>query len=163
MSGKGKGSSDSRGECSKGDTAQFQRIRNAIKNTGKQTSGKGNPSKSWSMSEPSISGKGKSKENQRESKGLSKGTKSENEGAKGPCEGKTLGMGQVDNDDRSWIHEESSLDERNEAWSFDGWNDDGNGVEWREDCEQTHVTSASSFSQKKLGMGEDEPGHKSGS
>ena len=88
------------------------------------------------------------KENQRESKGLSKGTKSENEGAKGPCEGKTLGMGQVDNDDRSWIHEESSLDERNDAWSFDGWNDDGNGVEWREHCEQTHVTSASSFSQK---------------
>ena len=36
---------------------------------------------------------------------------------------------------------------RNDGWTFDGWNDDdGNGVEWREDCEQTHVTSASSFS-----------------
>ena len=77
LSGNGKWSSDSRGECSKGDTAHFQRNRNAIKNTGKQTSGKGNQSKSWSMSEPSISGKGKSKENQ----GKSKGNKRENEGA----------------------------------------------------------------------------------
>ena len=39
-----------------------------------------------------------------------------------------------------------SLDERNDGCSFDGWNDDGNGVEWCEDCEQTHVTYASSFS-----------------
>ena len=41
----------------KGDATHFQRNRNAIKNTGKQTAGKGNQSKSWSMSEPSISGK----------------------------------------------------------------------------------------------------------
>ena len=71
------------------------------------------------MSEPSISGKGKSEENQRESKG----TKS------GSCKGKTLELAQVDNDDRSWIHEEWSLDERNDGWSFYGWNDDANGVE----------------------------------
>ena len=146
LSGKGKWSSDSCGECFKGDTAHFQRNRNAIKNTCKQTSGKGNQSKSRSMSGPSISGEGKSKENQRESKGLSNGTKSENKGAKVSCKGKTLELGQVDNDDRSWIHEEWSLDERNDGSSFDGWNDDGNGVEWREDCEQTHVASASSFS-----------------
>ena len=63
--GNGKWSSDSRGECSKGDTAHFQRNRNAIKNTGKQTFGKGNQSKSWSMSEPSISGKGKQRESRK--------------------------------------------------------------------------------------------------
>ena len=142
LSGKGKWSSDSRGECFEVDAIHFQRIRNAIKNTGKQTSGKGNQSKSLSMSEPSISGKGKIKENQRESKG----TKSENKGAKGSCKGKALEKGQVDNDDKSWIQEEWSLDERHDGWSFDGENDDGNGVEWRENCEQTHVTSASSFS-----------------
>ena len=68
-SGRGKWSSDSRGECFKVDTAHFQRNRNEIKNTGKQTSGKFKQSKSWSMSEPSISGKGKSTENQRESEG----------------------------------------------------------------------------------------------
>ena len=58
---------------------------------------------------------------------------------------KKLELGQVDNDDRSWIHEEWSFDERNDGWSSDGSTDDGNGVEWREDCEQTHVV-ASSFS-----------------
>ena len=49
------------------------------------------------MSEPSISGKGEIKENQRESKV----TKSENKGSKGSCKGKALEQGQVDNDDRS--------------------------------------------------------------
>ena len=49
-----------------GDATHLQRDRNAIKNTGKQTVGKDNQSKSWSMSEPAILGK--SKENQRESK-----------------------------------------------------------------------------------------------
>ena len=110
----------------KGDATHLQGNRNAIKNTGKQTAGKGNQSKSWSMSEPSISGKGKSKENQRESEG----TKSENKGAKGACKGKTLEeLGQVDTADRLWIHEEWSLDARSDGWRFDGWNDDGNGVE----------------------------------
>ena len=109
----------------KGDATHLQRNRNAIKNTGKQTAGKGNQSKSWSMSEPSISGKGKSKENQRESEG----TKSENKGAKGSCKRKTEELGQVDTADRLWIHEEWSLDERSDGWRFDGWNDDGNGVE----------------------------------
>ena len=37
-------------------------------------------------------------------------------------------------------------DERNEDWSFDEWNDDRSLVGWREDCEQTHDTSVSSFS-----------------
>ena len=37
-------------------------------------------------------------------------------------------------------------DERNDGWSFDEWNDDRNCVGLREDCEQTHVTSVSSFS-----------------
>ena len=125
----------------KGDTAYFQRECKAIKNMGMQMSGNGNQSKSWSMSEPSISGKGESEKNQRDSKG----TKRENTGAKGSCNGKKLELGQVDNDDRLWIHEEWSFGERNDGWSSDGWTDDGNGVEWREDCEQTHV-AASSFS-----------------
>ena len=42
------------------DGAHFQRECNGNKNTGKQTSGKSNQSKSWSTSEPSISGKRKS-------------------------------------------------------------------------------------------------------
>ena len=119
----------------------FQRNRNAINNMGMQMSGKGNQSKSWFMSEPSISGKGKSTQNQRESKG----TKMENKGAKGSCKGEKLELGQDDKEDRSWIHEERSFDERNDGWSSDGWTDDENGVEWREDCELTHVV-ASSFS-----------------
>ena len=95
-SGKGKGSSGPRDGCFKCGGAHFQRECNASKNTGKQSSGKGNQSKSWSTSEPSISGKGKSKENQGKSKGLSKGTKSENKGskgAKGSCKGKTSKTG----------------------------------------------------------------------
>ena len=93
LSGKGKWSSDPRERCLKGDAAHFQRGCNACKNTGKQTSGKGNQNKSWSLSEPSSSGKGKSQENQRESIGLSKGSKSENEGANGSCRGKNVGNG----------------------------------------------------------------------
>ena len=57
--------------------AHVQRDCDARKNTGKQSSGKGNQSKSWSKSE----GKGESKEN----KGKSKGTKV----AKGSHKGKT--------------------------------------------------------------------------
>ena len=98
------------------------------------------------MSEPSISGKGKGKENQGKSKGLSRGNKTENICAKGSCEGNTSDMGQVDTADTSWIHEEWSQDERNEDWSFDEWNDDRSFVGWREDCEQTYDTSVSSFS-----------------
>ena len=92
-SGTGKWSSDLRDGCLKCGEAHFQRDCNASKNTGKQTSGKSNQSKPSSMSEPSISGKGKSKENQGKSKGLSKGTKSENNGAKGSCKSKTSGTG----------------------------------------------------------------------
>ena len=76
------------------------------------------------------------KERVKRIKELSKGTKSENKGAKGSHKGKTFELGQVVNDVRSWVHEEWSVDERNDGWSFDGWNDDGNGVEWREDCEK---------------------------
>ena len=61
--------------------------------------------------------------------------------------------GQVDND-TSWIHEEWSLDERNDGYSFDEWNDDRNCVAWREDCEQTRVTSASSFSLETSEFGQ---------
>ena len=55
-------------------------------------------------------------------------------------------MGQADNDDTSWIHEEWSLDEKNDGWNSDEWNDDRNCVGWRVDCERTHVTSVISFS-----------------
>ena len=62
-SGKGKGSSGPRDGCFKCDGAHFQRDCNARKNIGKQTSGKGKQSKSWSTSGLSISSKGKSNEN----------------------------------------------------------------------------------------------------
>ena len=70
-SGKEKGSSSPRDGSFKCGGAHFQRDYNAHKNTGKQSSGKGNQSKSWSKSE----GKGKSKENKGKSKGQSQGTK----------------------------------------------------------------------------------------
>ena len=57
-SGKGKGSSSPRDGCVKCGRAHFQRDCNTRKSTGKQSSGKGKQSKSWSKSE----GKGKSKE-----------------------------------------------------------------------------------------------------
>ena len=109
-----------------------------------------------------IPGKGKGKETHGKSKGLSRGTKSENKSAKGSCEGKASEMGQVDTADTSWIHEEWSQDERIEDWSFDEWNDDRSFVGWREDCEQTHVTSVSSFSLESSEWVKDELGHMSG-
>ena len=62
--GKGQGSSSPRDGCFKCGEAQFQRDCNARKNTGKQSSGKGNQSKSWSKREF----KGKIKENKGKSK-----------------------------------------------------------------------------------------------
>ena len=57
-SGKGKGSSSRRDWCFECGGAHFQRDCNARKNAGKQSSGKGNQSMSWSKSEPSITGRG---------------------------------------------------------------------------------------------------------
>ena len=68
--------------CFKDDAAHFQRGCSASKNMGKQTSGKGNQSKSWSTTS-FISGKLKGQENHGQSKGLSRGTKSDNKSAKG--------------------------------------------------------------------------------
>ena len=67
--------------CFKCGGAHCQRDCSARKSTGKQSSGKGKQSKSWSKSE----GQGKSEENTGKSKGKSKGTK----GAKGSHKGKT--------------------------------------------------------------------------
>ena len=60
----------------------FQRDCNASNNTGMQSSGKGNQSKSWSKSESSITSKGKSEENKYKSKGF--------KGATGSGKGKNL-------------------------------------------------------------------------
>ena len=68
-SGKGKGSPSPHDGCFKCGGAHVQRDCNARKRTGKQSSGKGKQSKSWSKSE----GEGKSKENKRKSEGRSKG------------------------------------------------------------------------------------------
>ena len=65
---------------------------------------------------------------------------------KGSHKGETLEMGQVDDDDRSWIHVELSPDERNDGCSFDELNDDRNCVGWRADCEQMCRVSVSSLS-----------------
>ena len=79
--------------------AHFQRDCNASKNNGKQSSGIGKPSKSWSKSEPSHTGKGKSRENKGNSKGKSKGTQSAIQGANGVHKGKTskAGLSGVEN------------------------------------------------------------------
>ena len=119
LSGKGKWSSDPRGVCFKGDAAHFQRDCNASKHMGKHTWSKGNQSKSWSMSELSISGTGKGKENEGKSKGLSRATKSENTSAKVTCDGKASEMAQVDTANTSWIHEESSQDNRKVKTNLD--------------------------------------------
>ena len=63
----------------------FERDSNTRKSTGKQSSGKGKQSKSWSKSE----GKGKSEEIKGKSKGKSKGSK----GAKGSYKAKTSKTG----------------------------------------------------------------------
>ena len=68
------------------------------------------------------------------------------ESAKGSCKGKTSEMGQVDNDDISWIHEEWSPDESNGGCSSYEFNDDRNCVGWREACEQMCRVSVSSLS-----------------
>ena len=129
---------------------------------------KGNHIKSWSKNEPSITGKGKKKENSEKPKGKSKETKGAIQGSKGSGNGKTsktgisglenlksetssktqesVQMGQVCTTETSWIHDEWSLDEWNDGWRLDKWNDDWSGVGWHEDCEQTYNTSASSFS-----------------
>ena len=155
-SGKGKGSSSPRDGCLKCGGAHFQRDCNARKSTGKQSSGKGKQSKSWSKSE----GKGMGKENKENSKGKSKGTK----GAKGAHKGKTskTGLSGFENSksetksetqesaqtcptDNSWIHDGWSLDEGNDGWSFDEWNGDWTYVGWYEGWGQTYDTSASFF------------------
>ena len=81
-SSKGKGSSTPRDGCFKCGGAQFQRDSNARKGNGKQSSGKGKQSKSWSKGD----GKGKRKESKGTFKRKSKGA----EGAKGSYKGKTL-------------------------------------------------------------------------
>ena len=126
------------------------------KSTGKQLSGKGKQSKSWSTSE----GKGKSKEND----GKSKETKSANQGAKGLHKGKTskaglLGLDNSKSEASSYIQESAwtcTTDtfwndgwvghDWNDGWSFGEWNDDWSSVGWHEGWEQTYDTSASSFS-----------------
>ena len=107
--------------------AHFQRDCYASKNTSKQSSDKGNQSKSWSKSESSITGQGKGKENNAKSTEKSHGTKGAIQGSKSSVKGKlsTIGisgldnlksetssetqdsmkMGQVCFTDSSWIHD----------------------------------------------------------
>ena len=65
---------------------------------------------------------------------------------KGHAKGKRWNRDRLITTTNRGFRRNGALDERHDGWSFDGENDDGNGVEWRENCEQTHVTSASSFS-----------------
>ena len=96
---------------------------------------------------PSITGKGKSKENKRKSKGTSKGTNSSNQGAKGVHRGETLkaglsGLGGLKSDASFRnLHRRVPLTlpgtmvgtmTRNDGWSFDEWNDDWSSVGWHE-------------------------------
>ena len=61
-------------------------------------------------------------------------------------------MGHVCTTDTSWIHYERNPDEWNDGWSLDGWNDDWSLDGWHEGWEQTHDTSASSFSLGNLDL-----------
>ena len=156
-SGQGKGSSSPRDGCLKCGGAQFQRDCYARKNTGKQSSGKGKQSKSWSKSER----KGKSKDNKAKK---SKGTK----GAKGSHKGKTskTGLSGLENsksEARSETQEESAQTRPsdtswNDGWNCDEWNDGRSFDELMELCwmarrlgRKTFDTSASSFFAWRFG------------
>ena len=116
--GKGNGSSSPRDGCvNKCGGAHFQRDCNARKNTGKQSSGKGKQSKSWSKSE----GKGRTRENPQEN---SKGTK----GAKGSHKGRTskTGLSGLENsksEASSDTQESAQTCPTDTSWN-DGWNCD---------------------------------------
>ena len=133
------------------DGAQFQRDCNASKNAGTQLSGKGNQGKSWSKSESSSTGRGKGKENNGKSarrfiwagEGAIQVSKEsgnvqtlktiiqdlENlKSETSPGNQESAHMGQVCITETSLIHEEWSLDERNNDWSLDEWNDQGSCV-----------------------------------
>ena len=166
-SGKGEGSSSPRDGCFKCGGAHFQRDCNASKSTGKQSSGQGRQSKSWSKSE----GKGKSKENKRNAKDSPKEPKVPKalakiktsktgilglENLKTETSSETqesAQMGHVCTTDNSWIHDEWSPDEWNDGWRYDEWNDDWSSVGWHEGWEQTYDTSVSSFSLGSFDFG----------
>ena len=92
-SSKGKGPSSPRDGVFKCGGAHFHRDCNARKGTGKQSYGKSNQSKSWSASEPSFSGKGKSKENQ----GKIQRKNQKNQKCEPRCQRRTQGQ-----NDESW-------------------------------------------------------------
>ena len=160
-SGKGKGTSSPRDGSVKCGGAQFQRDCFERKSTGKQSSGKGNQSKSWYKSE----GKGKSKGNKGKSKGKSKGTKGGQRFAQGQnienwslrssgseATSDTQESAQTRPSDTSW-NDGWNCDDWNDGRSFDEWNDDWSSVGWYEGWEQTFDTSASSFSLGDLDLG----------
>ena len=113
-------------------------------------------SHAWSKSEPSLSGKGKSKEN----KGKSKGTKSAKDSHKGKTSKTGLsGLENSKSEACSDIQESAqtcttdtfwnnawNCNEWNDGWRFDEWNDYWSSVGRHEGWEQTYDTSASSFS-----------------
>ena len=123
--------------------------------------------KSWSKSEPSFSGKGKSKESKGNTKENSKEPKVRTKVHKGKTS--KAGLSGLEN----WKSEASSdiqesaqtcttdtswddgwnCDEWNDGWSFDEWHDDWSSVGWHEDCEQTYDTSVCSFSPGSLDLG----------
>ena len=149
-SGKREGSSSPRDGCFKCGGAHFQRDCSARKSTGKQSSGKGKQSKSWSKSEPSHSGKGKKMGNKGKPKGKFKGTEIANWGVKGSHKGKTSktglsGLGNSTSETNSGTQESAqtcspdtswndgwNCDEWNDGWSFDERNDVWSSVGWHE-------------------------------
>ena len=133
-----------------GGGAHFQRDCTARKGTGKQSSGKGNQSKSWSKSE----GKGKSKDSKGKSKGISTGTK----GAKGKGKTSKTGLSGLDNSKTETSSETQESAQTyptdnsytDTSWYGDDWSaewkDDSSSVGWHEGWDQTYDNSASSFS-----------------
>ena len=144
---KEKRSSRPRDGCFKCGGVHFQRDWNAHKGTGKQGSGKGKQSKSWFKSEAN----GNSKENKGQSKGQSRGTKGATDSHKGKTWKTGLSSLEESKSETSWDTQETaqtcpSDTSWNDGWNCDEWSDDWSSFVWHEGWEQTHDTSASSFS-----------------
>ena len=159
-SGKGAGSLSPRDGCLKCGGAHFQRDCNARKNTGKQPSGKGKQSKSWSKKVRVKITRENPKEPKvrtQDAKGSHKGKTSKTclsgfENSKSEASSETQESAQICPTDTFW-NDGWNCDEWNDGWSFDEWNDDWSTVGWHEGWEQTGDNPASSVSLGGLDLG----------
>ena len=158
-SGKGNGSSSPRDGCFNCGGAHFQRDCNARKSPGKQSSGKGKQSKSWSKSEGKERAN-KVRENVKEHPKVPKFQRF--------VQGKTskTGLSGLENPKSETSSESQELAQTypthnsythtswfDDGWSYDEWNDHLSSVGWHEGWDQTCDNSASSFSLGSADLG----------